>query len=153
MILGCAVLLVLGPVSRWHGFVACWHRTRPEGDSGLALWILPGRLVLQFNEYHPNYACMPPVSELECCLLVPFAWDSDETLGGKGILACLAHPVPNTRLGYIPLWFLFLLFALAAKWLSGDRSRPPSGHCGCGYDLTANTTGRCPECGTGCTPQ
>lgn len=30
-----------------------------------------------------------------------------------------------------------------------DRPRFPSGHCQrCGYDLTGNVSGRCPECGT-----
>ena len=30
-------------------------------------------------------------------------------------------------------------------WL--DRRRPAPGNCRCGYDLTGNTSGRCPECG------
>ncbi len=30
-----------------------------------------------------------------------------------------------------------------------DRKRPPRGHCrSCGYNLTGNTSGRCPECGS-----
>jgi hypothetical protein len=28
------------------------------------------------------------------------------------------------------------------------RRRPPPGCCTCGYDLTGNVTGRCPECGS-----
>src|SRR5947209_5088519 len=33
------------------------------------------------------------------------------------------------------------------RWHLNDR--PPAGHCRqCGYDLTANVSGVCPECGT-----
>jgi 4-amino-4-deoxy-L-arabinose transferase-like glycosyltransferase len=50
----------------------------------------------------------------------------------------------------IPLWFMFLLaFPAAASlwWLDRHRVRP--GHCWkCGYDLTGNVSGQCPECGT-----
>jgi hypothetical protein len=49
----------------------------------------------------------------------------------------------------LPLWMPFLLLVMPTVilfWL--DRARPPS-HCcqGCGYDLTANVSGTCPECG------
>ncbi len=50
---------------------------------------------------------------------------------------------------FIPLWIPLMLLAAPTGllwWL--DRSRIPPGHCRkCGYDLTGNTTGRCPECG------
>lgn len=49
----------------------------------------------------------------------------------------------------LPLWMpSAVLGALAAGlwWL--DRSRVAPGHCRCGYDLTGNVSGRCPECGT-----
>ena len=48
----------------------------------------------------------------------------------------------------VPLWTLILLALLPACWLwLLDRRRPP-GHCPkCGYDLTGNTSGLCPECG------
>lgn len=51
---------------------------------------------------------------------------------------------------YLPLWFPFtLLFcATGLLWYLGRR-RHLSGHCQkCGYDLTGNVSGRCPECGT-----
>jgi hypothetical protein len=53
----------------------------------------------------------------------------------------------------LPLWMPFLLFAtLAAIWLVRDR-RIPLGHCEqCGYNLTANVSGICPECGAPIAP-
>jgi hypothetical protein len=48
-----------------------------------------------------------------------------------------------------PLWMLFLIAALPTAflwWL--DRRRIPLGHCQkCGYNLTGNVSGICPECG------
>jgi hypothetical protein len=50
----------------------------------------------------------------------------------------------------LPLWTLLVLAIIPTGvlfWLA--RPRPQSGHCRrCGYDLTLNVSGRCPECGT-----
>jgi predicted RNA-binding Zn-ribbon protein involved in translation (DUF1610 family) len=49
----------------------------------------------------------------------------------------------------IPLWIpLVLSLAVAALLGKVDHSRPEPGRCAaCGYDLTLNVSGRCPECG------
>ena len=51
----------------------------------------------------------------------------------------------------IPHWFLTLIFAiLPAVWLfkwNKRRKLSPNGCAGCGYDLTGNESGVCPECG------
>ncbi|HKQ49737.1 MAG TPA: hypothetical protein VJZ71_16810 [Phycisphaerae bacterium] len=49
----------------------------------------------------------------------------------------------------IPLWMpLLALLLLAALLIYRDRTRRLPGFCRkCGYNLTGNTTGRCPECG------
>jgi hypothetical protein len=49
----------------------------------------------------------------------------------------------------LPVWIPTAVFTLAAAW-SWWRSRGyPPGHCRrCGYNLTGNASGRCPECGT-----
>ena len=50
----------------------------------------------------------------------------------------------------IRLWFLFLLCTIptAVLWWRGRRQRR-EGHCAkCGYNLTGNVSGVCPECGT-----
>ena len=55
----------------------------------------------------------------------------------------------GSRLVAVPLWMIFaaLLGPTAFLW-HRDRRIPP-GHCDtCGYDLTGNVSGRCPECGT-----
>ena len=47
----------------------------------------------------------------------------------------------------IPMWvpLAFVAVPTIAAWRR-QRRRPP-GHCQCGYDLTGNVSGRCPECG------
>jgi ABC-type ATPase with predicted acetyltransferase domain len=50
----------------------------------------------------------------------------------------------------LPLWIPFLFFFILTSylWLT-DRRRYAAGRCAeCGYDLTGNTSGVCPECGT-----
>ena len=50
---------------------------------------------------------------------------------------------------YVRLWLLLVLLALPTAllfWL--DRRKPRPGFCAtCGYDLTGNVSGVCPECG------
>ena len=50
----------------------------------------------------------------------------------------------------VPLWLPFVAVAIATAILFyRDRRKNAPGFCGqCGYDLTGNTSGRCPECGT-----
>ncbi len=47
---------------------------------------------------------------------------------------------------WVPL-LIFLIPSVTLWWL--DRRRTPPGQCPrCGYDLTGNVSGVCPECGT-----
>ena len=56
---------------------------------------------------------------------------------------------PFAEKTYIPFWLPLMpisLFTLGLFWL--DRRRIPPGHCQeCGYNLTGNVSGVCPECG------
>ncbi len=49
----------------------------------------------------------------------------------------------------IPLWIPFLVVGIPTGFLWWhDRLRIPLGHCqNCGYNLTGNVSGVCPECG------
>ncbi len=54
------------------------------------------------------------------------------------------------KLIVIPLWIMFLpMMAISTLfWWLGHRGRLPPGSCkDCGYNLTGNVSGRCPECG------
>ena len=51
----------------------------------------------------------------------------------------------------VALWLPLLLVAIPTGWLFWrDRQRVQPGFCRCGYDLTGNVSGRCPECGAAC---
>ena len=48
---------------------------------------------------------------------------------------------------HVPLWMPFGLFTITTACLWHLDRHPAPGKCRCGYDLTGNTSGRCPECG------
>jgi hypothetical protein len=49
----------------------------------------------------------------------------------------------------LPLWIPFLFVAISTGILFWRDRRFPPGHCQyCGYSLTGNTSGACPECGS-----
>ena len=56
---------------------------------------------------------------------------------------------------FLPTWLLMLMVAAPTSWLFYKDRRPPKpGHCRkCGYNLTGNVSGVCPECGEETTRQ
>ena len=70
--------------------------------------------------------------------------------GWPAVLSVLVLPPDTTRWFYVPLVPLFAVLCSATITLAivEHRLRPGPRECReCGYDLTGNTTGRCPECG------
>lgn len=69
------------------------------------------------------------------------------------------NPIPpkfySHRWGFsvvIPFWLMIVAFGMvtgALFWLDTRSRQTPKGHCRkCGYNLTGNASGICPECGT-----
>jgi hypothetical protein len=58
----------------------------------------------------------------------------------------------SVRYVELPLWLPLLIVALPTAFMFyRDRNRIPPGHCStCGYNLTGNVSGVCPECGQSC---
>jgi hypothetical protein len=49
---------------------------------------------------------------------------------------------------FVPFWIVTVILAIPTALLWWWDRRPPKGHCDqCGYDLTGNVSGVCPECG------
>lgn len=95
-----------------------------------------------------------PVAERDYFLgiqrTIPAGWGMKDIVGTS-----LFQPAPQLNLtGHkkyvgLPLWLLTLLAAAPTALLFyRDRRRIPPGHCRkCGYNLTGNVSGICPECG------
>jgi len=67
--------------------------------------------------------------------------------GGTWLLPSYFRSLVGVSL-IVPIWMLFLPAGCFTVWLWRRDRRPPKGHCqACGYNLTGNTSGICPECG------
>lgn len=73
-----------------------------------------------------------------------------EDLLGPELVPQMRRFRPGGWVAIIPLWVPFLLVvAFTAILRRLDSRRFRSGHCQrCGYNLTGNVSGTCPECGT-----
>jgi hypothetical protein len=97
-------------------------------------------------------------------IVVPRFWEADdwETLYALGFHLPKYQTFPDAKPAWnsvaqtshiiLPLWMPVLLFGLLSFnfWQTDRRRRGVV--CRCGYDLTGNVSGRCPECGDSVTP-
>ncbi len=54
---------------------------------------------------------------------------------------------------FVPLWFFVVCLLLLTVWAWWPHRAPPCACRRCGYDLTGNVSGRCPECGSAVPPE
>ena len=75
-------------------------------------------------------------------------WFAYRDLNGPSWLPTVSRGLGNGTSVGLPIWIPFLLIALPTAYLFWRDRRPPRGHCReCGYNLTGNVSGVCPECG------
>ena len=133
----CVLLLMMWVFSIW----GCVSATFPAGN---AMWRIS--LCNQFLGFGWRNSILPGqsgwffywVREATFTLRLPrlFTFPS----GSRGQIA---------KEFFLPLWIPFLFVTTpTAFFFWRDRRQIPQGHCQkCGYNLTGNTSGICPECG------
>lgn len=138
-----AILLAAAACLKWYtigiGFA--------EGDFRIS--IHGGGVCFTWKD--PRRTREPPPSHLLRGFFVidnDYGWASIRTVWRiSGILPRLG----TTGLWYggaIPLWIWFLAIGAPTLWLWRFDHHPKPGHCPCGYDMTGNQSGVCPECGS-----
>ncbi len=88
------------------------------------------------------YTYRLPFEDVLACLCLP-------AFILPGLAQDLVHPrgIASLLLGFIGNTATYGLLGMGLGWLIRARRWKP-GHCDtCGYDLTGNVTGTCPECG------
>jgi hypothetical protein len=82
----------------------------------------------------------------------PGSWGLNWPHATKCVNGMVNPPVFIGTVYGLPMWIPFTVLAIPTLWLwLSNVRRPVPGHChGCGYDLTGNVSGRCPECGEAC---
>ncbi|GMU84538.1 MAG: hypothetical protein AMXMBFR47_44070 [Planctomycetota bacterium] len=158
-------------VLKWAGTVACTvcvagagiTLVRPTADlvfgSRFRMYVSGGALVLH-AEGKDWFEAIAHATVIECGSVVTdvrVAGDADsqawrEIVGNwrdRALCPELFDLSPYFQEVSLPLWIPFAAIGAPTVWLWWrERRRMGPGCCGdCGYDLTGNVSGRCPECG------
>lgn len=123
----CVALAVPGVISRWTQFGYECTAVAFYCDAGAFIVVVPGAVA----GADPPRGWWRDQANRE-----PFFWPEAGQIG-------------PFRIYTLPLWIPFAFFALVTLDLWRKSRRHPPGCCRkCGYDLTGNVSGKCPECGT-----
>jgi hypothetical protein len=161
-----SLLLCIAVACAW---AAGSRRPRVWGWSGetvsLAVYADGSGLAVRWLDTKPEYRARAahPVGSTATRIETPTGFTSAESVGMRSPFdtpegwerwnfgyASLAFPANHQWWVLVPSWLPLLATMLApAAWVGKRlRGRRAAGHCQqCGYDLTANASGRCPECG------
>ena len=90
------------------------------------------------------------ISYVGLFLAYPGIWIAS-VVTGLDVSTCSQVPnfwviAPGNLLGYILAALILARWLRFLYWLNAPGPKP--GHCSCGYNLTGNVSGVCPECGT-----
>jgi hypothetical protein len=132
----CLILLIMFLVSTRRAVM--WD----SSDRGREVGLLPGTVAYGWRPVgwrlaHESY---PPAPGWSLASYTGWSKPSWRLVSHTGSSWCWLE---------VPLWMPFLIVALPTGFLwYRDRRRIPPGHCQkCGYNLTGNVSGACPECG------
>ncbi|GMU84540.1 MAG: hypothetical protein AMXMBFR47_44090 [Planctomycetota bacterium] len=129
-----ALLLAAGLASlRWEYIGVQGH--------GWAVFVQGGGIRLCISNKIPNHACL---------LLGPAFASTDQLRTFWWLFGVwpFSEPSPGFQSYTVPLWMPLALLGISTVWLWRRGRRFEPGSCDkCGYDLTGNVSGRCPECG------
>lgn len=136
-----SVILIWAVMSYWYGIG--WGDFKILGSSRVEYWTQNGVFVYQlYTNYRPNHGILEGWRVWRISKKY-YVWRFGYSQNAWGY---------KIR---IPLWLPFLLFALPSAylwwmgWWNNKYYPPQPDHCQkCGYNLTGNTSGTCPECGT-----
>ncbi len=122
-------------------------------------------LVASFDVGIPTGPVETHISVQCCCLIAYFFIPPSTPINGKlqqpiwFLRTNWSHATPvwlpeyrryktSSDLLIVPLWIPFVTTAIPTFIFWRRDRRYPPGHCvDCGYNLTGNVSGRCPECG------
>lgn len=141
----CAELKIATPTSRltlaW-GTLSVWHFDGTETERKEVAPILIGSLGWSVTFCPPDADWCYNLWEANLGFAMPDA--------GRAGTPLWTGPRPTWAVTYcdLPLWIPFLATFVPAAIRYLRRKNVRSGCClNCGYDLTGNVSGRCPECG------
>ncbi|MBU0617500.1 MAG: hypothetical protein KKI02_07270 [Planctomycetes bacterium] len=134
-----------------YGVTLCWKAVGLNSGENFAVNLRGGAVIVYWKVQ--DIPRMTPVTARQ-----PGHWVYPATQGWADIAKVWSREALRPRLYFqaglrwvnIPLWLPLVVAAVPTGVLFWrDRRRTPPGHCqNCGYDLTGNVSGRCPECGT-----
>ena len=131
-LVGCLVIVTIGVVSTLWGI---GHRFR-NGQRHITFGVEHG--VVFVHDWHQH----PMGSDRRVYRLPSLG------LNWHWMPKYVRQPRQTNPMMIIPLWIPFLALAIPTAFLWRRDRRPPPNHCqSCGYNLTGNVSGVCPEGG------
>ena len=128
----CLVVLAAWAISTWRR-VGYWRNKYEFREAEGQYYVYVSGGVLSFgceNIGHPPGFCI------------------EAAMRGAGLIGPAWVRFKGMTIIVVPLWLLLTTSAIPTALLWYRDRRLPKGHCqDCGYDLTGNESGICPECG------